>query len=211
MCKGFQKYFIEYLTKFGETYPIQNNYFWNRIEDKNRFCRNRFDPDQIFLKKKIENDPGRYTALHYSFGLHGTIESRVLPTFVSVDTAIAALEATILAFESYLELNPPKPFKFDREESVEEDATTEKAFEENFVTEAKPVRKAKPFNLFMARGLVPEAKYGMKELYKQDRRVEKKSVRKAMLNGEAMNNYVNVFADMPVYKYEPDNLKETQF
>ena len=157
MSKKFQKHFISMMTAFGKSYPIQNNYFWDRLEDRNRFCRNHFAPeDQIFLKKKIPNHEGRYTQLHYAYGLHKTIESRILPTFVTVECGMAGFLAHIHCFESYLNANPPEPFDSETqyvvqdEEPAEEIADFSKVFTEE--TGAKLIKKSKPFNLFMHTG-----------------------------------------------------------
>ena len=163
MHKSFHKFFLDSMQKFGESYPIQNNHFWNRLEDKNKFCKNRFAPnEQIFLKKKISNDPGRYTQLHYAYGLHKTIESRLLPTFVTVECAIAGLQAHIACFEGFLDANPPKPFDFNQEIMLDE-VIDEKELEHIKVKKFAPP-KVKPFNIFMAKGLIGHSNFGVKYL-----------------------------------------------
>lgn len=165
MNKKFHKHFIESMKKFGESYPIQNNYFWERLEDGNKFCRDRFAPeDQIFLKKKVPNDPGRYTQLHFAYGLHKTIESRILPTFITVECAVAGFLAHVECFESFLEQNPPKPFEFKKEdvllEEIEEDSLDVSKIFEN----PKKTTRTAPFNLFMVKGIVRHAAFGPKTL-----------------------------------------------
>lgn len=160
--KDFKDYFIAYMKNFGEKYPIQNENFWTRIEDRNKFCKNRFDSEQIFVTKKTHNDSARYTVLNFCFGRFRTIESRLLPCFISVDTAIAALEATVMAFESYLELNPPVPLDIKEHFSLDVEDINEELTE----PEAKKFGVIRPFNYFMAKGIVREESYGLKELYK---------------------------------------------
>ncbi len=176
MNPAFKDYFLAHMKHFGETYPINNEHFWSRLEDKNKFCKNRIDHNQIFETKKVHNDNGRYTVLNFCFGRFKTIESRLLPTFISVDTAVAALEATVEAFESYLEKNPPAPIDLTKQFLLDEmPPDSEIDLTEDF-SDGKPKKlKTKPFNLFMAKGAVPEAKYGLKEFYKQEKKNNRKS------------------------------------
>ena len=171
MNKNFRKYFVEYMAKWGESYPINNNHFWERLENKNKFCKDDYREDQIFLKQKKPNDPGRYTQIHYAYGLHKTVEFRLLPTFVSVETALAGFKAIIGCVESYLELNPPKPFNFRREEIVEENAHPDEQIDLNVggTIGKKKINKVEPFNIFIAKGLVPPCKYDMDSFYKNDK------------------------------------------
>ena len=167
MSPNFRKYFVEFMRNWGEKYPINNNYFWERLENKNKFCRDEFKPyEQIFLKKKVPNDAGRYSQLHYAYSLYRTIESRLMPTFVSMDTAIAAFLAHIDCINSYLDANPPKPFNFSKELALDMD---------EIESEKKEIviNKRHKFNLFMNKGLVPHRAYGLKEIEKGNGKVTK--------------------------------------
>ena len=172
MNKKFHAHFINSMIKFGEGYPINNPHFWDRLENKNKFCKNEFRPEeQIFLKKKIPNDHGRYTQLHYAFGLHKTIESRLLPTFVTVECAIAGLLAHVDCFESYLNENPPKPFDLNQELTIEEESHSDETIDLNgSIPPLRRLARVKPFNIFIAKGMVPETKYGIKEFLKLDKK-----------------------------------------
>jgi hypothetical protein len=165
MSPNFRKYFVEFMKNWGEKYPINNNYFWERLENKNKFCRDEFKPyDQIFLKKKIPNDPGRYSQLHYAYSLYRTIESRLMPTFVSMDTAISAFMAHIDCINSYLDANPPKPFNFSKGLELDTDEECEK--------KEIVINKKSKFNLFMFKGIVKSRDYSLdaidKEAAKED-------------------------------------------
>jgi len=178
MSKKFHKYFIDYMTKWGEAYPVNNLEFWERLENNNKFCKNEFRPEQqIFVTKKINNDPGRYTQIHFAYGLYKTVEFRLLPTFVSLDTATSGFMALVDCVESYLEKNPPLPFDLSKELYCEENAHDETTVDlDNPAMKHPKFCKIEPFNLFMTKGVVGKSKYGLKELRKSAKKMEKRSV-----------------------------------
>ena len=166
MSPNFRKYFVEFMRSWGEKYPINNNYFWERLENKNKFCRDEFKPyEQIFLKKKIPNDNGRYSQLHYAYSLYRTIESRLMPTFVSMDTAVSAFLAHVECINSYLDLNPPKPFNFSKGLELDSEELEEK--------KEISISRIPKFNLFMHKGLVPSRAFGLKEIEKNNGKIPK--------------------------------------
>lgn len=169
MSPKFHKYFLKFMKDWGEGYPIQNQEFWNRLEDRNKFCRNKFTPEeQIFLKKKIPNDPGRYSQIHFSYGLYKTLEIRLMPTFVTLDTAISGFLACVDCIEGYLAENPPVPIDFNKEFNFDDIEEITKIYD---TKKFRP--EIKPFNLFMVKGMVATKKYGLPELEKQDKKVER--------------------------------------
>jgi hypothetical protein len=168
MQTKFKNYFYDCMKKFGESYPVQQPRFWNRLENKNKFCRDEHMPyDQIFTTKKRPNDETRYTALNYAFGRFKTIESRILPSFVHADTAVAAFKAHLDCIESYLDANPPQPFNLNKELILDEESIYEDKQLELINSQTNQIEHP-PFNLFMVKGLVPAAKYGLKEIEKMN-------------------------------------------
>lgn len=179
MEKKFFDYYVDCMTEWGNKYPVQNRNFWDRLQDKNKFCRKKLDAQaQIFAKKK--NDVDRYTQLHYGYGIHKTIESRLFPTFVSVDTAVSGLEALVDCIESYLEKNPPKKYGCELSENLEENEHPNDGKEliEEIAPAPLPKKVSnKPFNLFMAKGAVPKEKFGVEYLDKMEKRNTRKNKR----------------------------------
>jgi len=151
MSPEFLNYFCDKMSEFGKSYPIQNEQFWDRLAGNNKFCRKAYEGEfQIRAKKK--NDCNRYTILHYAYGIHKTIESRLLPTFVSAETALAAFNATISIVEEYLSKKEIKPFNFKIEDNVSnEDHTFEKRDEETITAEIPKQKPMTKFNFFEAK------------------------------------------------------------
>jgi hypothetical protein len=91
MDKGFMPYFSKFMKEWGETNAIRDTHFWERLNDRNRFCRREVNPDQ----QVIHRDRGysRYTQWNYAWGVHKTAECRVLPVFASVKNAVKAVSA----------------------------------------------------------------------------------------------------------------------
>lgn len=96
MKEDYQDTLLHYLEKWGHEVGIAKTHtFWDRIKGKNQFCTKNFWPDrQVLAKSKVYDhaNPGnRYTVLNFCWGLHGTIECRVLPMLPDVNMAIAGV------------------------------------------------------------------------------------------------------------------------
>ena len=152
MERKFFDYFIQKMTEFGEkwdgTNRILNPLFWERLEDKNQFCRKIFAPDkQVKLKAKGTSD--RYTQINYCYSFHKTVECRLFPTFIDPNLAVAALKALVNCYESYLSQNETvlnKEISFTLDEECDEIKKHLK----------KSSDKITHFNYFFYKGLIAE-------------------------------------------------------
>lgn len=84
--------------KKAGTFP-PDHHIWGRLAGLNEFCQTQFWPEKQILKtRKIyeRHEAGhRYTAVNFCFGMHRTVEIRVLPMFGSVELGMRAVRATI--------------------------------------------------------------------------------------------------------------------
>lgn len=65
-----------------------NHYLFHRLKGANPFAAMNFDAsNQIRLRQKSVGSSLRYSILNYSWGLHKTVELRVLPTFKEISLA----------------------------------------------------------------------------------------------------------------------------
>lgn len=104
MDKKFHEFFVAWMTKFGERYPIKNRHYWERLKGNNRFCRKEHKPyRQMFRREKGDH---RYTQLNYCHSMHGTIECRLFPVFKEREIAVSAFKSLITCVETYLYTTP---------------------------------------------------------------------------------------------------------
>jgi hypothetical protein len=109
MDKNFHEYMLKRFEKWGKT--IEKKWtvasleqFWLRHRGLNKFCSKDFRPfAQAQVKHKAD---GRYTQLNYCYGLHGTIELRLLPMFKEQELAISAVKCYVKLVEQYLSRKP---------------------------------------------------------------------------------------------------------
>lgn len=80
------------------TFP-EAHHIWARLTGQNRFCLLDFWPEkQIMKSTKVydhERVGHRYTALNFCYGLHKTVECRVLPMMTDADMAVRAVRSVI--------------------------------------------------------------------------------------------------------------------
>lgn len=147
MNRGFFNCFIEYITKWAEENSIRNEYFWERLNGKNKYCRKEFIPQKQLFIKHVDGQviEERRTILNYCWKKLKTIEFRLFPTFECAETSISAANAVIDCVESYLDKNPVEPVK----EIEEEIAIDEKEININV---PPSVIKLKPYNFYAKRG-----------------------------------------------------------
>lgn len=101
MNRSFQKFILKRFTRWGKKHQIPESHsFWERLEGKNSYCKAAFIPDkQVGELNKGEN---RYTQFNFCFGLHGTLEFRMLPQFESAKLATSATKSFVRWVEAYL-------------------------------------------------------------------------------------------------------------
>lgn len=137
----YYEHFLPAMKKWGEDFPITNENFWNRLNNKNIFCVGKFIPEiQVVIVEKIQTDEERqkrYTHLNYCWGRHKTVECRLFPMFHDYKTAESGISALTDCIENYLDQNPPLP------EDINDDVIDDISEIQKFGT-----IKLKPFNLF---------------------------------------------------------------
>lgn len=107
VSEKFYQYFLDSMEDWGRNFLCKNQEFWDRLRGQNRYCKKRFDADaQIKRKEKGHNNQLRRTQLNYCYGIHGTLECRLLPMFKDLRTGISSVKAFITCVEDYLEANP---------------------------------------------------------------------------------------------------------
>lgn len=104
MDPKFFAYFTAAMQDWGKKMNIIPKHpFWDRLAGKNQYCKKDFIPDeQVTAKSKGSN---RYTQLNYCYGLHSTVECRLLPTFKMPNIAVSAIMKVVDTFELYLREN----------------------------------------------------------------------------------------------------------
>lgn len=120
MDKDFQDTLIHHLELWGKENNIPADHtFWARLAGKNRYCLSEFFANEQALQRSKSFDTARghrYTMLNYCYGLHGTIECRVLPIFPNVMLAIGAVRKVLDVTNAVLAVK----FGRKREKMVEE-------------------------------------------------------------------------------------------
>lgn len=127
MSNRFYEHFLIEMKKWGDNYPCRNELFWQRLNGENKYCKKRFNPDkQAQYREKGHNRQDRRDHWNFCWGLHQTMECRLLPMFKNIDTAISAINALITCIETYLDNYSFRSvedelFDFDCGNTLEED------------------------------------------------------------------------------------------
>ena len=103
MSQSFLQFFLSSMEEWGQKNNCKDDRFWERLSDRNKFCRLRWIPDtQVNITKKTVSDERRYCVLNFCWGLHKTLENRLFPTFFDVEMAKSATIAFLNCVEDYL-------------------------------------------------------------------------------------------------------------
>lgn len=92
------------MIKLGKEVKLPKKHvFWERMEGKNTFCDFFFDPAQQLkiTTKGIHRE--RYGWLNFSYGVHGTVEFRALPTFRDGEVALQFASTYFNLVNAFLE------------------------------------------------------------------------------------------------------------
>ena len=81
--------------------------FWARMEGLNTFCNFFTDPAKQMSINSKRMSKDRYGFLNFSYGVHGTMEFRALPTFRDAHVAVGFTEAYLAAVDKWLDENQP--------------------------------------------------------------------------------------------------------
>lgn len=115
--RRFYNVFLTTLAEWGRRVELpETSQFWRRLKGANRFAKRHFNPRRqigVTTKNSQANAPRR-TALNYCFGLHGTVEVRIAPTFMPKAIGLDFIRVVVDCFEDFL--SSPKgiemtPFK----------------------------------------------------------------------------------------------------
>lgn len=102
MDQNFASQVLSSFEKWGRRLNIQNESFWDRLENGRSYCEKVFCPDL-----QIRGSGGRYTQFNYqAYSKHGTLEFRLLPMFQNENIAIKAVNHYIKTVQRYLEKLP---------------------------------------------------------------------------------------------------------
>lgn len=87
-----------------------NHYYWGRIQGNNPFCLLDFNAvAQMRLGDKAGIHKERYGWMNFAWNIHGTIEFRAFPTFVTAEEALFFTETYLNFVEDWLERNSARP------------------------------------------------------------------------------------------------------
>lgn len=97
----YQDTMAYYLGLWGQKENLNNDHpIWDRLKGKKEYCRlDKFWPDlQVSQKGKnhdMHEDGNRYTGINYCFGLHGTLECRILPMFSNPEQGVRGVKTVM--------------------------------------------------------------------------------------------------------------------
>jgi len=116
MSREYQDTIVAYLTEWAKDNRLPANHpIWNRLAGRNEYCKLDYYADvQVLQSRKNfdHNMPGsRYTAINYCFGLHETVECRILPMMENYELGVSAVMRVIDITNAYLVLVAKKEGK----------------------------------------------------------------------------------------------------
>lgn len=89
--------------------------FWNRMNGANQFCNFQTDPARQMRLNSKNGSRDRYGFLNYSYGVHGTVEFRALPTFRDAHIAVSFANAYFKFLDQWLDDNQPEQLPLVRQ------------------------------------------------------------------------------------------------
>lgn len=107
--KDFTKFLVDGLMQWAEVQDfLPDHPIWSRLRGENQYCRLTYaGNDQVMMVRKDydRNRIGnRYTAVNYCYGIHGTMEVRVLPMFETAEESFAAVQEVLRLVNKFLYL-----------------------------------------------------------------------------------------------------------
>lgn len=119
MTPQFYDYFLKYMEEWGNKMGFPKGHeFWKRLNGDNKYCckqgkkcvHKNYHGEEHYTNHTPEEQvkaknwsASRYCQLNFCFLKHGTVENRLFPGFKDPRMIIAALDATLQCYESYLE------------------------------------------------------------------------------------------------------------
>ena len=99
----FNTYFLKRMDELVNMLEGTDKYrLRDRLDGYNRTCRRTFRPSEQ-IRQGGKYYPARYSMLNFCYGIHGTVECRVLPMFRNHNNAKLAILEFIDTVETYLE------------------------------------------------------------------------------------------------------------
>ena len=91
------------LEVWGERANIKNPEFWARLRGENNYCSNSCKgPYRRQQTRATDRGDVRYAPVNYCWGLHKTVEVRVLPMFKRPEVAVTALRQVLNATDEWI-------------------------------------------------------------------------------------------------------------
>lgn len=110
MNQRYHDFLIKSLAYWGrKNSVIKNHSFWRRLSGSEYYCRGIYRPEEQIME--TGKGASRYSQVNYCYGLHRTMEVRVLPMFKSKNLAISAIYHILRMTHKYLTL--PNAFTND--------------------------------------------------------------------------------------------------
>lgn len=112
---------------FPDTHPI-----YERLKGTSQYCQDKFWADQQAAQRsksyQHNRDGNRYTVVNYCYGLHQTVEIRLLPMFATAEIGEEAIRLLIDITNAWLVVGRKIP-KLDASWKLEEDRISEERIE----------------------------------------------------------------------------------
>lgn len=106
--EDYQETMLEKIKEWGQKNELPKGHcLWDRLKGKNKYCVKKFWPDlqaqpnrkQYMAEWEREGQPApeghRYTQVNFCFGVHKTLEWRVLPMFDTPEMCLSALHLVL--------------------------------------------------------------------------------------------------------------------
>jgi len=117
---------LAYITKWAKDEKLVRNHpIWERLRGENEYCKHQFWADEQV--KRIEKDHdrmrngNRYTIINYSYGVHSTLECRLLPMMVDAKQATRAIQNIIDTTNAFLVVTAAREEKVKIVREVDEE------------------------------------------------------------------------------------------
>lgn len=124
MYDDFWEYFQKSWAEWAPLHLHPKSKFWDRFEGNNTFCKREFIPDRQWAERG--RCDARYRQLNFCWGVHRTLECRLLPMFKHKTTSVKAIWWLISMINTFL--NTCEKPTIETEEIVDTEAS--EAFEE---------------------------------------------------------------------------------
>ena len=103
MDKCFVRYVLKRFQQWGKSHTIKSGAFWSRLRGGNEYCqrpKELYIPDEQ-VRAKAKGRAPRYSVVNYCYGLHKTVELRLLPMFKDPLIGITAIHFYLETVDKY--------------------------------------------------------------------------------------------------------------